>query len=40
MTTHRLDLWRLRIVAHDRGIAATFSILGGWFVARPILPKS
>jgi hypothetical protein len=35
MQKHRLDLWRVRALIHDRGLAASFSILGGWFVARP-----
>jgi hypothetical protein len=33
MQKHRLDLWRVRALIHDRGLAASFSILGGWFVS-------
>ncbi len=35
MQTHRLDLWRVRCLVQDRKLAATFSILGGWFVVSP-----
>lgn len=34
MSNHRLDLWRVRLIVHDRSVAATFSVLGGWFVCR------